>query len=105
MHTYSFEKLETWQRARLFRKEIYLLVAKFPKEEMFGLTSQLKRSSSTIGDCIAEGSGRITAKDKAHYLTMSYALQLKPSITLSEPLTWDLLTKKNILHSDLSLMK
>jgi hypothetical protein len=32
MHTYSFEKLETWQKARVFRKEIYLLVKKFPKE-------------------------------------------------------------------------
>ena len=73
MHTYSFEKLETWQKARVFRKEIYLLVRKFPKEEMFGLTSQIKRSSSSIGDCLAEGSARITPKDKAHFITMSYS--------------------------------
>ena len=72
MHTYCFEKLETWQKARVFRKEIYLLVRKFPKEEMFGLTSQIKRSSSSIGDCLAEGSARITPKDKAHFRTMSY---------------------------------
>ncbi|TCC92246.1 four helix bundle protein [Pedobacter frigiditerrae] len=73
MHTYSFEKLETWQKARIFRKEIYLLVKKFPKEEIFGLTSQIKRSSSSIGDCLAEGSARITSKDKAHFITMSYS--------------------------------
>lgn len=73
MYTYSFEKLETWQKARIFRKEIYLLVRKFPKEELFGLTSQIKRSSSSIGDCLAEGSARITAKDKAHFITMSYS--------------------------------
>ena len=73
MHTYSFEKLETWQKARVFRKEIYLLVKKFPEEEIFGLTSQMKRSSSSIGDCLAEGSARITAKDKAHFITMSYS--------------------------------
>lgn len=73
MYTYSFEKLETWQKARIFRKEIYLLVRKFPKEEMFGLTSQIKRSSSSIGDCLAEGSARITSKDKAHFITMSYS--------------------------------
>ena len=73
MHIYSFEKLETWQRARLFRKEVYDLVKKFPKEEIFGLTNQIKRSASSIGDCVAEGSGRITPKDKAHFITMAYA--------------------------------
>ena len=73
MHTYSFEKLDTWQKARVFRKEIYLLVKKFPKEEVFGLTSQIKRSSSSIGDCLAEGSGRITPKDKAHFITIAYS--------------------------------
>ena len=73
MYTYSCEKLETWQKARIFRKEIYLLVRKFPKEEMFGLTSQIKRSSSSIGDCLAEGSARITSKDKTHFITMSYS--------------------------------
>jgi len=73
MHIYSFEKLETWQIARVFRKEIYLLVKNFPKDEIFGLTSQIKRSASSIGDCLAEGSARITAKDKAHFVSMSYA--------------------------------
>ena len=73
MHTYSFEKLETWQIARLFRKDIYQLVKKIPKEEVFGLTSQIKRSASSIGDCIAEGSARITAKDKAHFIVMAYS--------------------------------
>jgi len=73
MHIYSFEKLETWQKARLFRKDIYNLTRKFPKEEVFGLTSQIKRSASSIGDCLAEGSARITPKDKAHFITMSYS--------------------------------
>ncbi|WP_231427759.1 four helix bundle protein [Pedobacter sp. Leaf250] len=77
MHIYSFEKLETWQKARLFRKEIYLLVKKFTREEIFGLTSQIKRSASSIGDCLAEGSGRITAKDKAHFVSMSYSSALE----------------------------
>ncbi len=73
MHTYSFEKLETWQKARSFRKEIYILTKKFPNEEIFGLTSQIKRSASSIADCLAEGSARVTPKDKAHFITMSYS--------------------------------
>jgi len=54
MYTYLFEKLEVWQLARKFRKDIYGLVNQFPKEEQFGLTSQIKRSASSIGDNIAE---------------------------------------------------
>jgi four helix bundle protein len=77
MHVYSFEKLETWQIARLFRKEIYNIVKKFPKEETFGLASQIKRSASSIGDCVAEGSGRITNKDKAHFIVMAYSSTLE----------------------------
>lgn len=77
MHTYSFEKLEVWQLARQFRKEIYDLSSSFPKEEQFGLTSQIRRSSSGIGDCIAEGSGKITGKDKAYYTNMAYSSTLE----------------------------
>ncbi|ARS43126.1 four helix bundle protein [Sphingobacteriaceae bacterium GW460-11-11-14-LB5] len=73
MHIYSFEKLETWQKARMLRKDIYNLTRKFPKEEVFGLTSQIKRSSGSVGDCLAEGSARVTPKDKAHFITMSYS--------------------------------
>jgi four helix bundle protein len=73
MHSYLFEKLGTWQKARVFRKEIYMLVRKFPKEELFGLTSQIKRSAGSIGDCLAEGSARITSKDKDHFINMSYS--------------------------------
>lgn len=73
MHIYSFEKLETWQKARMFRKDIYHLTRKFPKEEIFGLTSQLKRFASSIGDCLAEGSARVTSKDKAHFITIAYS--------------------------------
>ena len=62
MYTYPFEKLEVWQLSRKFRKEIYHVVNKFPKEELFGLTSQLKSSASSIGDNISEGSARLQQK-------------------------------------------
>jgi len=55
MHIYSFEKLEVWQLSRAFTKQIYHLASKFPKDETFGLTSQIKRSVSSIGACSAEG--------------------------------------------------
>jgi len=84
MHTYSFEKLETWQKARIFRKEIYLLVKKLPKEEVFGLVSQIKRSSSSIGDCLAEGlQAELRQRIKLISSQCRIQVPLRLSITLS----------------------
>ncbi|PWS31677.1 four helix bundle protein [Pedobacter paludis] len=73
MYTYPFEKLDVWQLARKFRKDIYDLVNLFPREELFGLTSQIKRSASSIGDNISEGSARLTNKDRAHFYVIAYS--------------------------------
>lgn len=73
MYTYPFEKLEVWQLARMLRKDVYAVVNKFPKEELFGLTSQLKRSASSIGDNISEGSARLSDKDRAHFFVIAYS--------------------------------
>ena len=77
MHIYSFEKLEVWKLSMALRKEIYQLTKNFPKDETFGLISQIKRSSSSIGACLAEGSGKATFKDKAHYTNLAYATTLE----------------------------
>jgi len=103
MHTYSFEKLETWQKARIFRKEIYILVRKFPKEEMFGLTSQIKRSASSISDCLAEGSARITPKDKAHFITMSYSSAIETVNHIIGALDLDFITNEEYEYFRLKL--
>lgn len=103
MHIYSFEKLDTWQKARIFRKEIYVLVRKFPKEEIFGLTSQLKRAASSIGDCLAEGSARITAKNKAHFITMSYSSAIETVNHIIGALDLEYITNDEYLHFRLKL--
>jgi len=53
-----FEDLEVWKMAREFRKGIYELSDKFPKKELYGLTSQITRAASSITANIAEGYGR-----------------------------------------------
>ena len=73
MYIFSFEKLEVWQNSRIFILDIYKLTSKFPSNELFGITSQIKRSSSSIATNIAEGTSRNTNKDKAHFLTISYS--------------------------------
>lgn len=77
MHIYSFEKLEIWKLSMTIRKNIYHLSSQFPKYETFGLISQIKRSSSSIGACLAEDSGKITSKDKSHYTNMAYSTTLE----------------------------
>lgn len=76
-HIYSFEKLEVYQLARKFKIDIKLMSSLFPKEERFELTSQINRSSSSIAANLAEGSGRSSNFDQAHFTNMSYSTGLE----------------------------
>lgn len=73
MYVFSFEKLDVWQNSREFVLDIYKLIKKFPLSEIYGVTSQIKRSATSIATNIAEGTSRNTKKDKAHFLTISYS--------------------------------
>lgn len=69
---FRFEKLTVWQEARKLNREVYRLSRNFPEREAFGLTSQLRRASVSVAANIAEGSGRNSDKDFAHFLEQSY---------------------------------
>lgn len=68
MESFKFENLEIWKLACEYSDEIYELTKTFLKEERFSLTDQLNRSSSSIADNIAEGSGSKTVRDFSNYL-------------------------------------
>lgn len=61
----NFTDLKAWTVGLDLVKEVYVLTKKFPKEELFGLTSQVRRSSTSILANFAEGFGRFTFPDKA----------------------------------------
>jgi len=67
----SFRELLVWQRAIALTLEIYKLTKAFPKEEMFGLTSQLRRAAVSVASNIAEGQGRKTKGEFAQFLCMA----------------------------------
>ncbi len=69
---FRFEQLEVWQEARKINQAIYPLIRKFPREELFAMTSQIRRASISVSSNIAEGSGRNSDKDFAHFLEQSY---------------------------------
>ncbi|MFN0293165.1 four helix bundle protein [Pedobacter helvus] len=72
-YTYTFEKLEVWQLSRSFVKELYEITKSFPKDEQYGLTSQIRRAAVSISSNIAEVSSRLTTKDKAHFTMIAFS--------------------------------
>jgi|SRR5690242_12604748 len=54
----DFRRLEVWQLAHQLTLDLYRVTSKFPREELFGLTSQIRRAAASIGANIAEGCGR-----------------------------------------------
>lgn len=70
--SFNFEKLQIWNEARELVKEIYLVTAKFPKEELFGLTNQLRRAAVSILLNLSEGANRSSQKEKVRFYEMSH---------------------------------
>ncbi len=67
----SFEDLPVWKDARKFTNKIYKLTNKFPKEELYGLTSQIRRATVSIMSNIAEGFDRRSDKELSNFLSMA----------------------------------
>jgi four helix bundle protein len=67
----DFKKLIVWERAHKFAVIIYKLTKQFPKEELYGITSQIRRAVVSIPTNIVEGSGRETPKEFSRYLSIA----------------------------------
>jgi len=68
MNRSEYYNLDVWIESRLLSVKIYNLTKNFPKEEQFGLTSQIRRCSISVPSNIAEGCGRNTPKDTIRFL-------------------------------------
>jgi len=64
----DFKKLKVWDKAHQLTLEIYAASKRFPKDELFGLTSQVRRAASSVAANIAEGSGRRSRKEFTYFL-------------------------------------
>ena len=67
----DFHKLGIWKRSHQLTLDVYKASKVFPKDELFGLTSQIRRAASSIPTNIAEGCGRASNKDYAHFLQIA----------------------------------
>ena len=89
----NYKDLKVWKKSYELCLEIYRITAKFPKEERYGLTSQIRRSVVAIPSNIAEGYGRKTTRDYIRMLYISYGsvCELETQILLAGDL--DLIEK------------
>ncbi len=98
----SYTELDVWKEARILVNEIYRLTKKFPKDEQFGLISQMRRCAVSVPSNIAEGCGRNYPKDSIQFFFVSrgslYELETQlyiafDQIYINEFLLNDTLTK------------
>jgi four helix bundle protein len=104
----SFEDLRVWQSAQDFAVAIYAITKTFPADEMYALTSQVRRAATSISANIAEGFGRRTTKDKSHFYTMAYGsiLEVKNFLYLAQKLSYiDMPTLESTLDLGTSVQK
>jgi len=100
----NFKELLIWQRSHQLVLEIYLVTKSFPKEELFGLTSQMRRSSASIPTNIAEGCGRNSDAEMSRFLVIAQgsATELEYQIILSKDLSYLSLETFNKLSLELT---
>ncbi len=67
----DFQQLTIWQKSHSLTIEIYSVTKLFPKEELYGLTSQMRRSASSVPTNIAEGCGRNSIPELRHFLLIA----------------------------------
>lgn len=86
----DFHSLTVWQKSHQFTLDVYAITRNYPKDETFGLTSQIRRSSSSIATNIAEGCGRGSDADFARFLQMAMgsASESEYQILLSRDLNY-----------------
>jgi four helix bundle protein len=67
----NHKNLRVWQTAMRLTQEIYALTSVFPKDELFGLSAQMRRAAVSVPSNIAEGSARNTTKELIHFLSIA----------------------------------
>jgi four helix bundle protein len=98
----SFHELKVWQKAHKLTLEVYTVTANFPRSELYGLTSQLRRSCASIPANLAEGCGRNGPAELARFCSIAmgsaseleYHLLLARDLNLIQPEVHEELTQR-----------
>ncbi len=96
----NFTDLEAWKEGHQLALLVYRITKSFPREEMFGLTNQMRRCSVSVPSNIAEGFSRQSYKEKVQFYSISLgsATELRSQVLLAKDLEY-------IISSDLDLVE
>jgi four helix bundle protein len=100
----DFRKLLVWEKAHQLTLAIYRVTAAFPREEIYGLTSQMRRAASSIPSNIAEGCGREGDAELSRFCLMArgsaseleYQILLSRDLKLIQPNDYEHLTQQTV---------
>ncbi len=103
----NYKDLKVWEKAHFFTLAIYEVTKNFPKEEIYSLTNQLRRSTSSIPANIAEGCGKNSQLDLAKFLNIALgsANETEYFILLSKDLEYLSINRYEILFNDINEIK
>lgn len=103
----DFKKYDIWQLSHNLTLEVYKLTAYFPKEELYGLSSQIRRASASIPTNIAEGCGRNSDKEFNQFLNIALgsACETEYLIILSKDLSYISLETFNDIEKQINHIK
>ncbi len=103
----DFRQLKVWEKSHQLALAIYKETKKFPKEELYGLTSQIRRASMSMPTNIAEGCGRNTDKDFARFIqiSMGSASETEYQLILARDLEFISQNSYEKLHTDVEEIK
>lgn len=84
----SYKELIVWQRSIELVEEIFILTGNFPKSELYGIVSQIRRAAISIPSNIAEGYGRKSTKEYSQFYSIAYgsALELETQLIIAKKL-------------------
>jgi four helix bundle protein len=98
------KKLEVWQKGIEFVKSIYEQTSRLPREEDFGLRSQIRRASVSIPSNIAEGLSRSSYKDKIHFLNIAQASISEEDTQIEICRTLGYITEENYVQIETDML-
>ncbi|CEN47751.1 four helix bundle protein [Capnocytophaga canis] len=103
----DFKKIVVWQLSHSLVLNIYQVTKNFPKEEIFGLTSQIRRSFASISYNISEGAGRVSEKEFANFINIALGSsnEAENQLLLAKDLGYISQDDFEILNNDLILIK
>jgi four helix bundle protein len=86
----KYSELIAWQKAMDLVQAIYGATSHFPKEEIYGLTSQIRRAAISVPSNIAEGQGRKSTREFQHHLSIAYGslMEVETQVLIAERLNY-----------------